>query len=411
MMITERKIWRLSLILLLALWLGGCSMQHGEDELNPLEDGISLILNISTGDISGFGTRAVESPDRFEQATWATEKIQTLRIILVDVQPGSETVNKVIHNYNTGDLGYARFDLSGIRLDHLSFSSKYNVYLIANEKALPEEIRNKFNDAALPAGSIYPKDGNAENLLEDIVVSNMANISSGSALINNESSFLTGGQSPKPIPMTEIFEITTDPRPDTNAEDIKHYMVRNFFITRAASKFSFRFNNGEEISDKTLEIKSVKISGLTKQEYLFPKNTVYSQNGTEYITTGSYQDYSSLNPKEGMEITSFSVPTGDSNKEYVFDISQKISEIGSEGVEYNPQIYFPESKGNSTGGMFRCSLSFDGTNYSAPITLPNLNALPRNTHVLINVTFHEIGFDISVEEWKPGGRTEIDITE
>lgn len=409
MIFTERKIWLLPLIFFLALWLGGCSSHNREDDLNPKEDGISLILNISTNDISAFGTRAVEDPDYFEQPTLAlaTEKINSLRIIIVDVQPGSKTENKVIHNYYTGNLSYARFSISGIRFDNLNFSSTYRIYLIANENGLPPSICDIFtydetdDSKGLPPGMIYNT-----NILENLILPSK-DLGSGSFLINNESSYLGNGANPVPIPMTEIFELTTDSRPNTNAEEINYYMERNFFITRAASKFSFQFKRDGEISDKYLELKSIKISGLGTQEYLFPKNTIYSQNGKEYKTTDPNQDYSSLKPSEGLEIKEFELPPGGITGEYEFGFTQNISAIGSEGKNYEPQIYFPESKGNN--GVFQCSLSFDGTNYTAPITLPNLTSLPRNTKVLINVTFHEIGFEISVESWVPGGRTEIEM--
>lgn len=397
-------------------------MQYSEEELRAMlgkEEGISLILNISSADISGFGTRGGGNSDDFEQATLSTEKINSLRIIIVDKQRGSKTENKVIHNYYTGNLGYARFGLAGIRFDNLNFSSKYRIYLIANENGLPEDVCKKFkidiNDPSqgLPPGAPYPADQ-----LENIEISNMVDITAGKALINNESSYLSGGIDEKPIPMTEIFDITTDPRPDTYAEDIKHYMERNFFITRAASKFSFRFKSEQEISDKDLKIKSVKIYGLATKEYLFPKDTKYIQNDKVYITTDPTQDYSSLNPDEGMEVSEFNVPDpSDNTSTFTFDLSKIISGIGSEGIYYNPQIYFPESKGKPVSdgkNEFQCEITLgkDGDASiisSGPITLPNLDALPRNTHVLINVTFHEIGFQISVDKWPVGIRTEIEM--
>lgn len=396
MMLTERKIWLMPFIFLLAIWLGGCSMQYSDEELRAMQgedEGICLILNISAGDLAGFGTRTVEEPDRFEQATIDTEKIQSMRIIIVDVQPGSKTENKVVHNYFTGLLSYARFDLSGIMFDNLNFSSQYRIYLIANENGLPEPIRNKFKydvnnpDQGLPPGAEYPA-----NLLENIILYSK-DIGSGNFLMNNESS-----SSPIAIPMTEIFNVTTDPRPDNNSEDVKAYMERNFFITRTASKFSFRFYRGGDLAED-LELKRIKISGVGKQEFLFPNNTEY--NPSKYSSNN--------NPLGGREITSFDLPDGSETGAYTFSLSQKLSSIGNDGMEYTPQIYFSESKGDN--GKFECALSFDGENYTSAITLPNLSELPRNTTVIINITFHEIGFEISVKQWVSGGRTEIDVTE
>ena len=100
-------------------------MQYCEDDLKAIQDinnGVSLILNISSDDVSGFGSRAdgedaggsetSKGTYSFVQATIATEKMQSLRIIIVDTQDGSETKNKVIKTYYSGDLTFPKSDIS-----------------------------------------------------------------------------------------------------------------------------------------------------------------------------------------------------------------------------------------------------------------------------------------------------------
>lgn len=355
-------------------------MQYSEDELRAAQtakEGISLILNISAGDVSSFGSRADGDNNYFEQNALNTEKIQSLRIIIVDVQEGSETCNRVIHNYTTGALAYARFNLSGIRFDGLNFSNDYRIYLIANENTLPDNLRTQIRDLGVDSEC-------TPGTLENVVISNQANIANGSSLLNNEQSYIGNSGSVKAIPMTEFFNITTDPRPDSSAEEITAYMQRSFFITRAASKFTFRFKRGEYVSSDEIEIKAIKISGLGNMEYLFPNETVYDPIESE----------PSENEYGGRFITSFKVPDESTIGDYTFSFSQKVSEIPTTGIEYNPLIYFPDSKGEE--GAFQCSLSFDGETFTSPVTLPNLNALPRNTHVEVVITIKSHSYDASV---------------
>ena len=261
MILKQHKIWWFPLFIFLTLWSGGCSMQYSEDDFRDNhgeKEGLSLILNISSDDISSFGSRA-DDEYSFDKNALSTEMIQSLRIIIVDVQAASETCNKVIHNFTTGDLAYARFYLSGIRFDGLNFSNDYRVYLIANEKTIPESLRSQFTSLGVGAEC-------TPGTLEDIVINNQANIANGSSLINNEPSYLGSTGGVKALPMTEFFDITTDPRPDTNAEEVTAYMERSFFITRAASKFTFHIKREENITNQNLEVKTLKISGLGNHE-------------------------------------------------------------------------------------------------------------------------------------------------
>ncbi len=368
MIFKERKIWLSPLILLLAFWLGGCSSRN--DEPSPMgPQGISLVLNISTGDVASFGSRADDYS--FEQAILDTEKIRSLRIIIVDTQEGSETQNKVVAYHETGILSYARFNISGIRFDGLNFSNSYRIYLVANENTLPSTIKDYLK--SLTEGVSY------DSYLETCLL-NTHNIGSGNFLFSNESnSHFTG-----PIPMTEFFDITTDPRPDTTAEDIIVYMQRDFFITRAASKFTFNIKKSEDYVEVTEHstIKSIKLFGLSGSEYLFPNNTTY--NPSKYSP--------SSNDFGGREIVGFATPPTDPLY-YTFDLPEEgiqISDISEEGISYSPSVYFSESKG--VVGKFYCSIFFENGTESEIKELTNLpHGLPRNTHVIVNITLSNDG--------------------
>lgn len=383
----ERNIWNLSLIFILVFWLGGCSMQYSEEELRHREEGeLFLVLNVDASHSGGGYTRAVNDPASFEPAEFNTEKMQSLRVIIIDDQNGSETQNKII--FNDHSLLNNSIRISGWKYK-IDFYTKYKVYLIANEAGLPDAIQATLS--SLKVGSDCMPE-----TLENIDISNQVNIESGSALINNEKSFLTGDEVPKPIPMTEVFTVDPIARPnaDSNQEVIKVNVEKDMFIIRAASKFSFYIKKKQGQADGNYgSIKSIRITGIGKKEYLFPNGTEYDPNKTE----------ESNNPYGGREITDFKVPSeGNEPGSYDFVLPQAV-DISSITDEYSfcPQIYFPEGFGISKETPFQCSISYvgdDGEFFLEPVTLDNLPNLPRNTHVkvIITVSGHSIDAAVTV---------------
>ncbi len=383
MTLTEQKIWRLPLILLLAFWLGGCSTHDDIEEFDTSSD-FFLLLNIHTGD-SNFGlTRAEELGITYEQATEGRELMNTLRVIIVN-----QETHIIAHN------DFIRLPEASTFKDGLKYKvdldTDYKVYLIANEEGIPNYL-NLFK--IIQIGESYP-----ESELENIVIGSEEG---GQPIISNTSAEL-------PVPMTEIFDIHTSASKSTlTANEV----VQNetFFITRTASKFSFYFFVSDDYklldsSEEQLAIKSVKINGLGKNEYLFPNDT--------YYTPGKDTDRTSIK----REITSFKLPTENNGiGAYTFELPTafKLSELPTKpdnfnsnnptaGLtdaqvrEYVPLIYFPESQGNASGNL-ECTISFDGENYLPPVSLPNLpNKLPRNTHVVVIITLNGQSLDASVK--------------
>lgn len=377
--------------------LGGCN-EHADPSLwdsveKPWDGDLYLKLNVAVAENNNaLLTRVV---DGYENPMYETEKLQTLRVIIV--QKGGEGKNDYVCYNNYYDFR------NSLRDDNLrykvDFSTNYRIYLIGNEgglKNLNINIESDEEDSD-PINTLLTKKldkGNTyvDGTLENLVISAAVSQDYIYYIIDNE----TSSSDKVNIPMTEIYDVETIERPQTNQENVKVEMTKDMFLTRAATKFSFTFKRGTGFETDNGEnlptIKAIKITGLSPQEYLFPTETEYNPpKGT-----------ASLNKYGGREITKFKVPTeGNTPREYIFTLPNpiNISEITSEGSSYAPLLYFPESKGEPTGtdsgnidindenfkGKFQCTISYDGVNYLPAVTLPNLDALPRNTHVKVNI--------------------------
>lgn len=379
MRLYQSKIWYIFLSLLLSLLLEGCNWHADpslwEENLSKEWDGdLFLKLNVTVAEngMESF-TRALGTEDYFEEPTLETEKLQTLRVIIIKEKKKSEDNDTITYNRTYNSL----YSLSNDRFE-VEFSTTYRIYLIGNEAGLEGLIRkesdldvsddseeNDINFNSFIEGEAYIT-GTLENL------EFCASVAASPILINN-----TGDESEKkPIPMTEIFSVTTQSRPDSSAEVIEITRNENLFITRTASKFSFVIkNNPEQTNVNYGIIKYIRITGLRNKEYLFPNGTKYDpEEGSE-----SFNDFG------GREITDFNELTTVSS-DYFFSLPDYT--LTSEH-KFAPELYFPESKGGNvtdTSGIFKCSISYDGETYLELVNLPNLTSLPRNTHVKVIIS-------------------------
>lgn len=395
MKLPVRKIYRTIIILLLAVWTGGCSLFDHPDCHN--DDNLSLCLHIFSAEPRYPETRDGDNNYTFEPAAYDTEKMNTIRVIIVN-----HADNKVVHNYFERLASPDLFtkDL----LFPVEFNTKYNVYLIANEEGIPD-----YQDVSQSL-KIFPGSNYTVGSLEDIVISAS---DSGVPFIGNADS---PNENSVPIPLTEIYQVKTIEEPEEPNFENNIIQSETFFITRAATKFSFHFfrsadsewSNYPVESAKKLSIKKIKITGLGRDEYLFPKNTIYNPP--------KYKEDGKVDNKTDRIITEFKLPDSNVTGDYIFTLPDpiEVSELDETPTNtdniipgknsFVPQLYFTESKGYFTGstadiGEFQCALSFDGKSYDEDrtVTLPNLpNGLPRNTHVEIIATITPQGFEMEV---------------
>lgn len=342
---------------LVALFITGCS-QSSDEEFS--RSTVNLDINVSLSDVSAPVTRGV---DRYEGAVSKEEKIQTLRIIVV--RPDGI----VEHN----------------RL--LSLASAVEVYKSATFKVAGKETKRIYlfvNEGLTTKKNVVPESSVSSDKLPNF---DFNTIIAGQPFPTDEIAALTidmGGNTEElygALPMSECHEVKV-PEEDCTF---------NLFVTRAAVKFSFRITNQ---GSNPLKLAGLTIDKMAKQEYYLPKNTKYS----------------AVNDKGGREIIEYDVPsnTGENNGYYTFNRIYDVSLPVNTQVVLDP-IYLLESKYTNPAG----SVGNDGItplNYSMSISfaelggekqlseyLKNLPLLPRNTHVVVNITIGDSKIDWSVD--------------
>ncbi len=383
------------LLLMAMICLSACSHSGEPDNTeNPWDGSLTLVLDVGVVEPGSFPTRALSSTrdidgtnSYYENPTLAEEKMQSLRVIIVDPKK-----DEIIHNELESFVNSPGLRISGLRFQ-IDFETDYKVFLIANEVGLPDAVVNLLED---------PKAEGDKTLVDVLSAIQLSGMAGGPVLIDNYEN-----DPHKPIPMSEIYDVSAVAFPNTNLETVKVELKKSFFVTRAASKFSFRFlkKEGYVEEDNNLEIKSIKVFGLGDKEFLFPTSTVYNPaKDTESAASGR-------------EITKFGVPSDAAAEEFIFDLGEfpiKIKDVTATiHPLYSPLYYFGESLGDANRKLF-CSISYDGVNYLPAQELPNLPyALPRNTHVIVQVTLGNDGallYEVEVLPWVPQYH-EIDFTD
>lgn len=180
------------------------------------------------------------------------------------------------------------------------------------------------------------------------------------------------------IPMSAIHTYTVGNNPNYSGK---------FYIHRAAAKYTFRFTVKDDKYDHT--VNSVSISSVASTEYFFP-NATFSV-GTDI-------------PQATLE--SYTVPAGLTSGNRTFAVADgKIPAGTKDYVEFGP-YYVPEGAVSPAEG-YAVSFKVDGTQFpwlplepheidGATVTNPKvMTDLPRNTHVIVNVTLNLMDFSVS----------------
>lgn len=230
----------------------------------------------------------------------------------------------------------------------------------------------------------------------------------------------------RPIPMSSMYEI---------AVPEKGNVTETFYLVRVATRFRINFMNwrndkvvvnGFSIAnhaDKNFLMAHVNDSernrllfkGKTWIEWLKEVSEASSENDSYEVTeaAGWLKDYE-LPAQANMSKTytygrvTVGLPAADpghpdGQKPGVADVA--------------PVFYLPESSSLKTGATdgeqeYTLSISVEDRDEPFVFTMPNLKALFRNTDVLVNISMYngpEIRFKLTVEPWKTGGRTEIEM--
>lgn len=374
--ILKHMIWTAAFVSW-ALLLAACSSGTNGymDEVWPDDHTATLILRTALLD----KTRAIDTP-----ADNPVEYMYTLRIVILHAD-GSVEHNVYVDFGNTPQT-------ECFRVLKVTRNETKKIYLIANEKSVSSELHGKLE--ALAAG---------DNTFRSIV---------------DELHFAPDYKIP--IPMSSVYDVPV------NEESL---VERQFYLVRAATKFTFRFTNERE---NAVSVDAIAVSGIVGETYLIPhkkeKEMFFEDEPLFWIEwlkkmadeSQEHLDDTSLADRRGW-IQDYDIPSGQTHEEVIVrsptlvsGLTYHVNEAPTPGKEIFPVFYLPESKNlkdrtqeygeqvytmtlhltekhpeGGTGLPEENELSF-----TRPF--PNLKALFRNTHVLVDVTFWEEGVKVDV---------------
>ena len=317
---------------------------------------IYLSLNVGV-DESGLPTASSRGDNEgyyFEEPLRPNEQLNNLYVFITD--------NDIVEAAR--EVKYNRFGQI-LNNENLTFKLKpgdKRIYLLGNTSSLPAEIHSLI-------GSI--------NIGGQMPVESL-----NSAILSRSTSepFFTLDED---IPMTETFDITLA----LETSDKPTYVYADVFVTRIAVKYTI-------LCPDDVNSLSVRLPALATKQYFMPKDVVYNP--------GKYRPGEKINGIEGRNITSFLSPATKSDlSDYTITLTGKtlVNAVNPDGssstamtYRYDP-IYMMETPGS----VFSISACVDGGlkddkgndiggewfDYHA---LPNLPLLPRNTHVIVNLS-------------------------
>ena len=352
--------------------VGACRSDHDpdigetEDETVLLALDITPLENASAKEVSR--ANVVDSDNFFELPERECEKLNSLRVIIVAKNTGIVEANRLIA------VGADGRPVA----DNLIFRTKPGekvVYLFGNEESLSQNIRNLFESMRVGSGA---------SDLDEITLTRPA---LDKPLFDFGSDDYNGYYR---VPMSERWEISVE-----KAEIGGKYQQADLFITRAVTKFSFRLRLAEDFNAIPADtITDIVVNGIGCSEYLIPKNTVYSPE----------KGVPSSNPYQGRWITQYSTPaTGNPVGPATFTPDNPLilrNLVIGNSYTFAPYVYMPES--SAPEGGFTCQLRYGKTGLTDPVKLPNLESLPRNTHVVVDITVgndFQMMLDVKVLPW------------
>lgn len=327
----------------------------------------NLVLRVSLpGTAQTYAPTRADDFDVFDNELdkWGIEgeNIESLRVMILDSK-GNVEVNAFYPDLaNAAYAGQYEYKV-------LNHDTK-TVILLANEEGCT--ITTRYGEK-IPATEYFSSFG----------VNNFVDLPDFQALTltlaDNSDPGETHGQSlRKPLPISAIHTERID------TEDENEYVEREYVMHRAAVKYSFRIiNNSEYIH--TLE--GIRINRVADREFLFP-NAKYTTNDMGHQVIESYQ-----------------TPEGTVDGEYSYEgfsvkLDEKMSQKGLKALEV-ACIYVPEGK--TIDDLYKVSVTLNGAPLAiwgdlkwrmpgqadSEATNKPMTDLPRNTHVVVNITIKD----------------------
>ena len=327
------------------------------DEIQSDDDTAILVLRTGLLDQTRASDRVNDAVDN------SVEYMYTLRIVILH-ENGTVEHNMYI---DFGEIPQTEC----YRIFKVTRNETKKIYLIANEENVSTDLHEQ---------------------LETLTTGN----TTFASIVDN---FVFIPDYKNPIPMSSVYDVPV------KAENL---VEREFYLVRAATKFAFRFTNKRK---SKVSIDAIHISDIAGATYLIPHKreplfmsfddeSLYWINWLKKVVDESQQspDDVELADKRGW-IQAYDIPSETSHQEVTVNGPLEVPSMTGDqpGKAVFPVFYLPESKklkaGSATYGEQEYTLKLDmsenGKELSFTKTFPNLKALFRNTHVLVDITFTE----------------------
>lgn len=327
------------------------------DEIQSDDDTAILVLRTGLLDQTRASDRVNDAVDN------SVEYMYTLRIVILH-ENGTVEHNMYI---DFGEIPQTEC----YRIFKVTRNETKKIYLIANEESVSTDLHEQ---------------------LETLTTGN----TTFASIVDN---FVFIPDYKNPIPMSSVYDVPV------KAENL---VEREFYLVRAATKFAFRFTNKRK---SKVSIDAIHISDIAGATYLIPHKreplfmsfddeSLYWINWLKKVADESQQspDDVELADKRGW-IQAYDIPSETSHQEVTVNGPLEVPSMTGDqpGKAVFPVFYLPESKklkaGSATYGEQEYTLKLDmsenGKELSFTKTFPNLKALFRNTHVLVDITFTE----------------------
>lgn len=327
------------------------------DEVQPDDDTAILVLRTGLLDQTRVSDRVNDAVDN------PVEYMYTLRIVILH-ENGTVEHNMYI---DFGEIPQTEC----YRIFKVTRNETKKIYLIANEENVSTDLHEQ---------------------LETLTTGN----TTFASIVDN---FVFIPDYKNPIPMSSVYDVPV------KAENL---VEREFYLVRAATKFAFRFTNKRK---SKVSIDAIHISDIAGATYLIPHKreplfmsfddeSLYWINWLKKVADESQQspDDVELADRRGW-IQAYDIPSETSHQEVTVNGPLEVPSMTGDqpGKAVFPVFYLPESKklkaGSATYGEQEYTLKLDmsenGKELSFTKTFPNLKALFRNTHVLVDITFTE----------------------
>ena len=322
--------------LLLFCACGSVVEDHGGDHDGTLL--VNLDVSVALSDVSDALTRTGTAG--YADAANENEKMHTLRIVIVRPD-GTVEANRLI------DLGAAASLRHEMERFKVFGNERKRIYLFVNEGTTAiDKISNserelvEFDWNSIEVGRDFPV-----NAIEELRIR-----------LEDDTEQIEG-----PLPMSEKHEYFVDEEPEQSC---------SLFVTRAAVKFTFRIINK---SSRSISFDGLTMDKMAREEWYMPR-----------------AEYGEPDETGRREITEYEVPAGVGY--YVYGKNTPVPDgvtvdAGHETV-LNP-IYLLEGKYADDADSRNYSMEISVDDITRKHYFPMLTTLPRNTHVVVNITYDE----------------------